>query len=218
MGVSYDAIIFDNDGVLVTPNDRGILEPAVHAAFGDVGVERPPAEQVSALCRGVDPEWLREVCASHEVDPTRFWQRRDARFAQAQRAAIHAGDKGIYDDIGVLEDLTSDHGLGIVSSNQHDTIEFILDHYGLRSRFDTWYGREPTLDSLRKKKPRPHYVERALADLGTENALFVGDNESDIRAAANAGVDSAFIRRPHRVDTDLSVEPTIEIDSLADLV
>jgi phosphoglycolate phosphatase-like HAD superfamily hydrolase len=60
-------------------------------------------------------------------------------------------------------------------------------------------------------------VEQALSDLDADSALFVGDNESDIRAAENAGIDSAFIRRPHRSDWELNVWPTWDIDELDDL-
>jgi len=45
----------------------------------------------------------------------------------------------------------------------------------------------------------------------------VGDDESDVVAAHRAGIDSAFIRRPHRRDADLDVEPTYVIDDLHDL-
>jgi len=215
--VPYDAIIFDNDGVLVTPNTPPLLEPAVHAAFADVGVADPPDDQVQDLLRGVDPDWVREVCETHGVDPAQFWRRRDARFCQAQRAAIRAGRKGGYDDLAALDSLTADTGLGIVSSNQHATIEYILDTFDLRTQFDTWYGREPTLESLERRKPEPYYLEQALADLGTENALFVGDSESDVLAAENVGIDSAFVRRSHSADVNLPVEPTLEITSLTDL-
>jgi len=39
-----------------------------------------------------------------------------------------------------------------------------------------------------------------------------------VRAAHWAGLDSAFVRRPHCRETTLSVTPTHEVDSLRDLV
>jgi len=76
----------------------------------------------------------------------------------------------------------------------------------------------PPSPASRKKPPSPYYIERALEDLGAETAIFVGDNESDVLAADNAGIDSAFVRRPHRRSTELSCQPTYEIDDLHDLV
>ena len=54
-----------------------------------------------------------------------------------------------------------------------------------------------TVESLERKKPNTHYVERALSDLDADAALYVGDSESDVVAADRAGLDSAFVRRPH---------------------
>jgi len=107
--------------------------------------------------------------------------------------------------------------MGVVSSNQQATVDFVLEHFGVDDLFGAAYGREPTVESLRRRKPNSHYIDQALADLDADSALFVGDNESDVRAAENAGIDSAFIRRPHRRDWELNVWPTWEIDGLDDL-
>jgi phosphoglycolate phosphatase-like HAD superfamily hydrolase len=104
-----------------------------------------------------------------------------------------------------------------VSNNHHSTIAFVLDFFDLRSLFETYYGREKTIESLRVKKPNPHYIERALADLDSESALYVGDSESDVIAAHDAGIDSAFVRRPHSRTVDLSTDPTYEVQSLYEL-
>ena len=66
-------------------------------------------------------------------------------------------------------------------------------------------------------KPETHYLERALDDLGTRSALYVGDSTADVLAAHEAGLDSAFVRRPHRDGYALPDEPTYEIDRLTEL-
>lgn len=212
----YEALLFDNDGVLTVPTDRGLMREAVRTAFANVGVKQPRAEHVDDLLAGVDPDWLAETCAGYGVDPADFWYERDRAAFLAQREATRAGEKPTYDDVAALDRL--DGPLGVVSSNQHLTVEFLLDHHGLADAFDTHYGREPTLESLRLKKPEPHYLERALADLDVEGpALYVGDSAGDVVAAERAGLDSAFVRRTHSMDTDLPVEPTHEIESLDEL-
>lgn len=213
--MGYDAVLFDNDGVLTTPTDLEVLRSAARSAFEDVGVTDPAAEHVEGLIAGVDVEWFEGICEEYDLETAALWRRRDRRAAAAQRAEIREGRKRLYDDVEAVASLDPD--LGIVSTNQHETIEFIVEFYELDGLFGTYYGREPTVESLRRKKPAPHYVERALADLDAEEVLLVGDSDSDVAAAANAGVDSAFVRRPHREGYALSVEPTYEIETLAEV-
>ncbi|MFC7027575.1 HAD family hydrolase [Halomicroarcula sp. GCM10025324] len=214
--MSYDSVIFDNDGVLLTLTGMDAHRDGAREAFARVGVDAPDPDHVEAMSIGVSVPRLESVCAHYDVDPARFWRARDAAISAAQRAAMTAGEKHPYDDIDRLDALSVP--LGVVSSNQQATVDFAFDHFGLASRFETVRAREPTIESLRLKKPHPHYVEAALDDLGVDDALFVGDNESDVEAAHRAGIDAAFIRRPHRVDADLDVDPEYDVWGLEDVV
>ncbi len=211
----YDAVIFDNDGVLVEPPARETLREAALRAFGDLGVDDPAEEHVDAIITGVTVNLLDEVCGAYGLDGAEFWRARDRAAAAAQREEFRAGDRALYDDFDAVAGL--DHPCGIVSSNQHETVAFVLDHFEVAGHFETYYGRQPTVEDVSRKKPDPHFVERAMADLGADSALFVGDSESDVVAAHNAGVDSAFVRRGHRESYDLAVEPTYEVASLRGL-
>ncbi len=215
----YDAVIFDNDGVLVEPPAIDTLLGATRSAFRELGVESADDDHVAAMTLGVTMDELRKVCEAYELDTEEFWRARDTHASRAQRAEFREGDRSQYDDVTVLRDL--DHDLGIVSSNQHQTIEFILEHCEFGPLFDTYYGRELSVESIRRKKPEPYYIEAALADLDTDDALYVGDSESDVVAAQRAGLDSAFVRRPHSTGVELAAEPTYDVDDLhavADLV
>ncbi|MFC6613383.1 HAD family hydrolase [Halopenitus salinus] len=212
----YDAVVFDNDGVLVGRTPFDTLREAAWNAFESVGVEDPDLAHVDDVAIGVTPATLTDVCERYDIDPSEFWRVRDRVASDAQVEDARAGRKTPYDDLDVLDEI--DAALGVVSSNQQATVDFLLDHFGLAGRFETAYGREPSIASLSRKKPSPYYLERALEDLSAETALFVGDNESDLEAADNAGIDSAFIRRPHRRDFELTRQPTYEIDDLHDLV
>ncbi|MEF8841201.1 MAG: HAD-IA family hydrolase [Haloarculaceae archaeon] len=107
---------------------------------------------------------------------------------------------------------------GLVSNNQHHTVGYALDRFGLEGSFETAYGRGHTVDALRRRKPDPHYIDRALSDLGTRDAVYAGDSGVDVDAVARAGVDSAFVRRDHRADYRLPVEPDYEVADLTELV
>ena len=212
----YDAVVFDNDGVLVGRTSFDTLREAAWDAFVSLGVDDPDLAHVDDVAIGVDPATLTDICERYEMDPTEFWRVRDEIASIAQIEAAQKGQKTPYEDIDAIRYL--DASLGVVSSNQQATVDAILDHFGLAGRFEVAYGREPSIASLSRKKPSPYYLERALEDLDAETAIFVGDNESDIHAADNAGIDSAFIRRPHRRQMELSCQPTYEIGDLHDLV
>jgi HAD superfamily hydrolase (TIGR01549 family) len=211
---TYDAILFDNDGVLVETTDYDWLVEAI-------------ANSLEPFNGSVDEDFIRETIGSDPipfdrmatrfgVEPEEWWPEREAAVSAIQVEAIREGRKRLYDDVEAIADLQAP--LGVVSNNQHETVEFVLEHFGLTELFDCYFGREPTVDGARRKKPDPYYIEQALETLGTKNALYVGDRESDVIAARRAGIDSAFLRRAHRSELSLSVEPTYEYPDLASFV
>jgi HAD superfamily hydrolase (TIGR01549 family) len=213
--MTYDTVVFDNDGVLVGRTRFDVLQEATRETFAEFGLTDPDPDHVEDMTIGATTGHVGTVCQEYDLDPTTFWRTRDSTLSRAQQEEARAGRKTPYDDLDTLADL--DAAMGVVSSNQQETVDFLLDHFEIRHHFGAAYGREATIESLDLRKPNPHYLDRALEDLDAESALFVGDNESDVRAAENAGIDSAFIRRPHRRDWDLEVWPTWDIDSLDDL-
>ncbi len=214
ISTDYDAIVFDNDGVLIEPTDRERLYDTVRRSFDhfDVVAEEP------LVRRAVEEDDLPfdEVAEAHGLDPAEWWARREAAAVEVQREEIRSGTKALYDDVEALSEL--DHALAIVSNNQHETVEFIVEHHELHDHFETYCGRDPTVEGAERKKPDPHYVEQTLAELGATDALYVGDSEKDVVAAERAGIDCAFLRREHRLDLTLSVEPTYEFADLRGLV
>ncbi|WP_396612166.1 HAD family hydrolase [Haloferax sp. S1W] len=212
----YDAVLFDSDGILVEPPSYETQREATRQAFHAVGVEDVRQKHLDAAVGGGTVETLHEVCSEYDLDVTEFWDAFEHHDEQSQFDAFEAGERTLYDDVNAVSDLPVTRG--VVSNNHHSTIEFKLDFFGLHSLFDTYYGREKTIESLRLMKPNTHYIDRAMADLGAESALYVGDSDSDMVAAERAGLDSAFVRRSHCQDADLSVTPTYDVDSLHDIV
>jgi phosphoglycolate phosphatase len=208
----YDAVVFDNDGVIVEPTERARLVDAVQQTFREFGHDPPRKVARRAVATAAGPQ---ETVGDRDVHPAAFWQRREAAAAEAQKAAVRAGEKRPYDDVEALSQI--DARLGLVSNNQAETVAFLVDYYGF-DQFETVYGREPSLAGARRRKPEPYYLEQALADLGARRALYVGDSQKDVRAAHRAGIDSAFLRREHRADADLDVEPTYDLQDLHALV
>ncbi len=211
--MAYDAVIFDNDGTLVTPTDPDCWRTATRLAFQDLGVRDLPPD-LSRL-DGYSVTALVRACAERGVDVEAFWQRREAYACLAQRYDVRAGTKTTYDDVGVLADLPVP--VGVVSNNQQATVDFVVSYFDLGSAVRTCYGREPCVDGLLRMKPNPHYLRRAVRDLEATNPLYVGDSRADLAAAAALGVDAAFVRRPHRKGYEARPAPTHDVTSLEEL-
>ncbi|WP_254864256.1 HAD family hydrolase [Halovivax gelatinilyticus] len=211
----YDAVLFDSDGVLVEPPAVETQSAATRAAFRAVGVAEPDRADVRAVVDGVTPGELDACCRRYDVEPEAFWAARERHDEDSQLEAFRAGVRTVYDDVGAIASLSGPRG--VVSNNHQTTIDFVCSFFELDSLFASRYGRPMTIESLGRKKPNPYYIERAMADLSAETALYVGDSESDLVAARRAGLDSAFVRRRHNRETALSVEPDYVIDSLTAL-
>jgi HAD superfamily hydrolase (TIGR01549 family) len=209
---AYDAVVFDCDGVLVEPTDTAVLVDAVVDAFDAFGVD---IERSVARRSVAEDDVPAGTAREHGIDPESFWHYRELTASLAQQTHVRAGGKPVYDDVAAVERL--DCSIGVVSNNQHATVEFLLAFHDL-PEFETVRGRRPTLSGAAARKPEPDYVEAALADLDTDDALYVGDSEKDVVAAKRAGIDSAYLRRDHVADVTLTAEPTFEIPDLETLV
>ena len=211
--MSYDAVVFDNDGVLTELTPHEVIRDAVRETFREFDAD-PSPEAVEALV-GEDVDAIYRVCDKYDPDPEQLWSRREANATSAQKEAIDGGIKGLFDDVDALREF--DATRGVVSNNQHATVEYIVEAFDLRNLFSVAIGREPTLDGFRNRKPNPHYLERAVSTVKADSVLYVGDSNVDVVAARRAGMDVAFLRREHRNGYELQAEPTYEIESLAEL-
>lgn len=212
--MDYDAVVFDNDGILVELTDRALLRPAIRTAFERCGVADPEEADLERLF-DVDVEDVRAVADEYDLDPSELWCERDEAVSAAQVSLLREGRKPLYDDVEAIQSLPAPRG--IVSNNQHATVQAIVEHYDLGSLFEVVHGRRPTLTDVDRKKPDPYYLDLALEALSADRALFVGDSPKDLLAAENAGIDAAFVRRSHRADASLPVEPAFDVADLREL-
>ncbi|MDY6780357.1 MAG: HAD family hydrolase, partial [Halobacteria archaeon] len=96
-----------------------------------------------------DIDKMRGVCAKYDLDLEEVWRTRERRSAEIQRDLIREGKRSLYDDFDAVRDM-KDRKLGIVSNNQHETVGYVTDHFGIDSLFGTYYGREPTVEGIRR--------------------------------------------------------------------
>lgn len=92
----------------------------------------------------------------------------------------------LYPGLGSLLDTLAAQGvLQAVVTNKPIAITLaLLDALGMRRHFPVVYGGE----SLPKRKPDPMMLYAAMADLGVDRAVMVGDGPHDVGAARAAGL------------------------------
>lgn len=212
----HDGIILDNDGVLIPPPGHAMLETAVTETLERFDI--PPSQETKEPLLAGDHEQLAQMATTNGVAPGVLWRERERICHQQQATDIQAEKRQPYDDIDAIRRLAADCPIGVVSNNQHQTVDLILETFGLHDIVDTFYGIPATMDGLKRRKPNSYYLEKAIEDIDADNPLYVGDSESDIIAAQNAGIDVYFIRRDHRQQYHLNHEPTREIATLDEIL
>ena len=87
-----------------------------------------------------------------------------------------------YDGIsGALEILKKKYPIAIVSNKPDAAVKVLCADY-----FPGIYARGESTDCPRK--PAPDMVYKAMAEIGVETCIYVGDSEVDVITAQNAGV------------------------------
>lgn len=212
---SYDAVLFDMDGVLLqgpaTP--ASVYANAADDAIAEFGLDLPEGERQILRKYNFDEQFA-DRCRELDVDPDRFWQTRERFASERANERLDAGRREPYSDTSIVTELPIP--LGIVSNNRHRTVEFVANSL-FSGQFDVAIGREPTPEGFHRRKPESYYLERAVGELDIERALYVGDRGSDLEAARAAGLDGVFVRRDHNRSMTFDQPPTVDIDGLDEL-
>ena len=218
--MQYDAVLFDFDGVVVETPSSDRMYDALGRTYEELDCSGPAAETLQELMRG-DFESIADRCRRLEIDTDAFCTQAARELVRAQLAEVERGLRSMYDDVSAVRSI--ELPLGIVSDNHPTVVSRLLQRFRLRSLFEAVYGCPLTPEGLRRRKPDPTNIERAMDSLEADSALYVGDRAVDVRAADNAGIDSALVRRSDEASdaTDDSVEvelePTYRVDSLTQL-
>lgn len=213
-----DVVLFDMDGVILEGHgtDSIVHSRALDDVLRERGMEigddlRPALETYEYTDDFV------AACEAIGVDPVEFYTARERRSAKRSVERLAAGARELCPDATALDRLADHATIGLVSNNYDPTVEFVVDHFRLDA-FGFARGRDLGPDGFRRRKPEPYYLNEALGALDVTGGYYVGDRESDVLAAENAGLDAVFIRRDHNADVTLDVEPTLEIRSLDELI
>lgn len=212
--MKYDAVIFDFDGVLMDSGFDG---------FQWALDERE--KLIEKKDWNMDLNKLRQGIfqPSHSEDLERIMNQENVSWSQLRAMEEAVAERKVEmastGEIEVFEDAKKILGnlncpKAVVSNAYNDYLQTLLEELDIKDEIDFWIApRLAKIKSYRDKmKPEPEMIEEALESLGTENAVMVGDQVSDILAARNAGIDSIYIDRSGDTESkaDYSVKSLTE--------
>jgi phosphoglycolate phosphatase len=169
-------VVFDLDGTLVD-SQRDIVDSFLHG-FDAVGLPRPAREEVIALVGRPLEEMYAAFAPSQHVD----------RLSSAYRAhyPLHFTDHTVpYAGVVELLEALGRRGYARVVATTKRTVmaEELVEAVGLRALLEHVQGTDGI-----PAKPAPDVIERALAAVGGDGVLMVGDTVGDVLAGKAAGL------------------------------
>jgi len=107
--------------------------------------------------------------------------------------------------------------LGIVTGKAKRSLDISLKALQMENMFDVIV----TGDDVRKPKPHPEGIHKALSQLAVENkdAMFIGDSDADIHAGIQANVFTAGVQwLPDYQTKAFSIEPDAWFDRISEFM
>lgn len=169
-------IIFDLDGTLL--NTLEDLTDAVNYTLLQFGCPQRTQDEVRTFVGTGARNLIRKALPGKDTDPTveealAVYQKYYAAHSQVKTAPY----QGV---LQALEQIGKKYPVAIVSNKPDGATKALCAQY-----FPGVYARGESADCPRK--PAPDMVFQALKAIGAETCIYVGDSETDVETARNAG-------------------------------
>jgi phosphoglycolate phosphatase len=202
-------LIFDLDGTLI--DSRADLAAAIDHMRGQFGLDPLPLEQVVASI-GNGVRRLVEGClqdASVDLDAALQIYRAYYFSHLTVHTTLYAGVEA-----GLHELASSGHRLAVLTNKPGEPSRTILNHFALTGLLAAVIGG----GDVAGLKPAPDGVQRCLEITGMDpaSAWMIGDHCTDLEAARNAGIKSAFVQ--YGFGEERAFKPDVYFASFSELV
>jgi len=182
----YDAILFDLDGTLVDSSE-GILNAAKETMM-ELEMEPLSDEEIRSCIGPPIGETLGKMAGFTESDKKRFYEvfRPAYRDKYLFQCSLYPGM------VSLLEDFRGQGlRLGIATNKRDDSTRLLLDYLRIADLFDVVVAQDR--NQVRSKSDM---ILDALLILGIDKnqAVMIGDTQSDLDAAKGAGVNFIGVR------------------------
>ena len=170
-------VLFDLDGTLLNTLDD--LADAVNATLNKYGCPERTAEEVRQFIGNGAERLIRLALPGKEDDPPvaevlAYYQDYYAAHTQIKTRPYD----GILD---ALQQVAEKYPVAIVSNKPDNAVKPLCRDY-----FGDVYARGESNDCPRK--PAPDMVKKAMAEIGVDACVYVGDSDVDVLTAKNAGM------------------------------
>lgn len=171
------AILFDLDGTLLDTLDD--LADAVNVTLAHFGCPQRTREEVRQFVGNGAERLIRLALPGKADDPDAL---EVLGFFKTYYAAHSQIKTRPYDGIlEALAEVKKEFLVAIVSNKPDNAVKILCSQY-----FTDVYALGESSDCPRK--PAPDMVHKAMAAIGADACIYVGDSEVDVKTAKNAGV------------------------------
>lgn len=200
--MKYKAVIFDLDGTLLDTIED--ISDSVNAVLREKKYHEFDVDEYKYFAgRGID-ELIASVIEKGEIDPLEHPEikkgyMKEYKVRQNIKTKIFPG---ILDLIIELQNL--EISVNILSNKPDNQTQEVVKHYFRNTKFDYVYGKKTELSI----KPYPESVLHLIEKLkvSKDEVLYIGDTNTDIQTAKNAGLKSVGVLWGFRKREELELE------------
>ncbi|WEL23579.1 HAD family hydrolase [Candidatus Nanohalovita haloferacivicina] len=217
--MAYSSVIFDMDGVLLNSLvdgekwkyravDRALKEK-------DVEPENVSRDGKDAILGDKGYKACLKKSSKLGLDPREIWSLVAQETTNARGEELRKGNFELYPEAEkVVKNLhQKDIPLAVISNAPEAAVKMMIEYFELKQYFKFFAGVR-NFEDLRDRKPHPNHLELAKAELKRDPFIYVGDSDSDLKAAENARMDSVWVKRGGEVQNG----HTFEVEGLGEIV
>ncbi len=202
-------LIFDLDGTLI--DSRADLAAGINFMRGEFGLNPLSVETVGSFVGNGVRKLVERSLQGTAVDLEKALEINCAYYADhlADQTWLYAGVKE-----GIPALVSAGHRVAVLTNKAGDASRDILKHFEIDRYFSAVIGG----GDVPNLKPEPGGIFRCLeiAGMVKSQAWMVGDNYTDLAAAENAGIRSAFVS--YGFGDERGLKPDVYFASFSELV
>jgi len=195
-------------------------DPQVYADAADAALAELGAEPTAAQRRDFsnhDHERIRTHCEALDIDPARFWELKES-YASGNPDRLRSGERAAPTTISTRSASWASRLRSVSSPTTGRKQPSSSPPTGSDSTSTSSAGEIRRSRDTSGASPIPTTSRTRSIDSRSRDGLYVGDSPKDITAGRAAGLETAFLRRPHNRERERPPNATDEIESLTELL